>query len=938
MSRRSYCVGILAVFVLCALILTSLSGMFAPMPSKSRTASSDGWIEGWVTNGTDPIEDAYMLYFMSSGSGGPIGSTWTDAAGHYNLTVLGGIPYTVIAFNGSYYTAGGGAAPAAGESVWLNLTMSPIAPLVADVILTGFVLDGSGNPVPGGNVAGYVNDPITMGQGVPMYGNMTTADIVTGKYTVNVIPGTAGGGAAALDFPGYGFIDNTTQDPFVSGHTYWFNITLSNPPSTDDAVLSGNVTDGITGAPLADVVVSIESQNQWNSQGGYSNFTLTNASGYYEMNVTNGSSRLLFQKLHYSMYEFKDFTIGSGAHITVDATLVAANATVRGNVTDLMTGLPLANARVYTTDNTGNFTMTTTNSLGEYTLDAFAASSVWIAAEQTGYSRNVSKITILSGEHFWMDFGLLPLDAWMTGSVTDLISGTPIANVQVQLHSTAYDNGVWTNATGEYNTTLLSGNYSIQIYADNYSSYSATVQVVPGGNVYNIAMMPHNPPRTTRLYGWVNDSDSGLGIFNAEVRVSLAAPYEGDKISNTTNSTGYYEMWIPPTMMQYTATAPNHVHAEGLVNATGQTVVRLDVTLGPDPWGPNVTYDQSPRENISWTNPSWITVTVQEKDPKQFVLDQFMFVNASSGFSDYALVQMLYDSFDPLNQAIDNLPFTKTGDDYSISYPWTAMIMGGWLRNGSAQQYFGSYEMQGGPTVYQGLRGLYYNSTLGSSHEGTAWFDNATGNLEFFSFDNGSMPYALPSDTTGTIAPQVQVLRVNDTTNGTMWINGLTEGNWSVVGLQFNYDSTLPSGKYVTVFSVEDFGGRGAGNVTFITVDNDPPVANAGSDQTVPAGQMVLFNGTSSTDNVGVANYTWIIDNGGTPVTLWGPSPTFSFLTEGVYNVTLTVRDGAGHTSTDVMRVTVSAAIPEFPTVIIPISGMIMIIALVRIRRSRLHE
>jgi PKD repeat protein len=98
----------------------------------------------------------------------------------------------------------------------------------------------------------------------------------------------------------------------------------------------------------------------------------------------------------------------------------------------------------------------------------------------------------------------------------------------------------------------------------------------------------------------------------------------------------------------------------------------------------------------------------------------------------------------------------------------------------------------------------------------------------------------------------------------------------------------------------------------------------------------VLFDGTSSTDNVGVANYTWTFDNGGSPVTLWGPSPTFSLLTMGVHDVTLTVRDGAGHTSTDVMRVTVSAAIPEFPAVIIPISGMILIIALVQIRRRRL--
>jgi protocatechuate 3,4-dioxygenase beta subunit len=936
MRRRSYCVGMLAVFVLCALILTSLSGMFAPVSTKSRTASSDGWIEGKVTDGANPIEDAYMLYIMSSSSGQPIGSAWTDAAGHYNLTVLGGIPYTVVAFNGGYYSASGNAAPAAGESVTLNLTMSTIAPLVADVVLTGFVIDGAGNPVTGGNVAGIVNDPIT-GQGMPIYGNLTTPDPITGRYTVNVIPGAAGGGAAGLDFPGYKFIDNSTQDPFVSGHTYWINITMANPPSTDDAVLSGNVTDEDTGAPLANVVVSFESQNQWNGQRSYSNLTLTNALGYYEMNVTNGTSRVTFQKLHYSMYQVQG-TISSGAHVTVDAMLLAANATVSGNVTDLTTGLPLAGAQVYISDGTGHFTGTTTNSLGEYALDAFAAPSVWIVAERTGYSRNNSMITILPGEHLWIDIGLWPVDAWLTGRVTDLISGTPIANASVQFRSTAYDNQEPTNATGEYNATLRSGNYSIQVNANNYGSYSATVHVVPGGNVYNIALMPQNPPLTTKLYGWVNDSVSGLGIFHADVRAALAAPYQGNSISNTTDSTGYYEMWIPPAVMQYMAMAQDHVHAEQLVNATGLTVVRVDALLDPDLWGPNITYDQSPRDNISWTNPSWITVTVQEKDPKQFVLDQFMFVNASSGFSDYVLVQMLYDSFDPLNQGTDNLPFTKTGDDYSISYSWTALTNGGWLRNGSAQQYLGSYEMTGGSTVYQGLRGLYYNSTLGSSHEGTAWFDNVTGDLEFFSFDNGSMPRAFPSDTTGTIAPQVSVLRVNDTTNSTTWINSLTEGSWSVVGLHFTYDSTLPSGKYVTVFSVGDFGDRGAGNMTFITVDNDPPVANAGSDQTLLPGQMVLFDGTSSTDNVGVANYTWTFNNGGTPVTLWGPNPTFSLLTLGVHDVTLMVRDGAGHTSTDVMRITVSAAIPEFPAVIIPISGMILIIALVRIRRSRLLE
>jgi len=945
MSRRSYCVGILAVFVLCALILTSLSGMFAPMPSKSRTASSDGWIVGQVTDSMGPINHAYILYVLGSGGGGPVGSTWTDATGNYNLTVPGGIPYSVIAFNGSYFAQGGPAAPAVGKSAWLNLTMTPIAPdVVADVVLIGFVLDGTGSPVQDGNVAGIVNNPANGGQGFPMYGNMTTADSVTGAYTVNVIPSTAGGGIAALDFPGYKFLANTTtQYPFESGHIYWFNITLSNPPSTDDAILSGNVTDGSTSAPLANVLVSIESQNQGNNQGGHSNYTLTNAAGHYEMNVTNGSYRVSFQKLQYSTYQNNNnLAIGHGAHITLDATLLATNATVSGNVTDLKTGLRLAGVNVYIVDNVGHYTSTTTNSSGGYTLDAFVAPSEWIGAQRTGYSSNNSAITILPGDHLKIDIGLWPINAWLTGRVTDLITGMPIANQEVQLQSTSYGNSgnpPSTNSTGVYNITLSSGSYSIQVNRNNYYSYSAALQVVPGGNVYNIALMPLNPPLTTRLYGWVNDSVSGVGIDHAGVEVGLAAPYNnGNTISSNTDNTGYYEMWIPPTVMQFVAMATGHVHVQELVNATGRTNVRVNVTLDPDSWGPNITYGQSPRENISWTNPSWVNVTVQEKDPQQFALEQFMFVNASSGTSDYALVQRLYDSFDPLNQAPNNLPYTKTGDSYDISYPWTAMISGGWLRNGSAHQYFGSVEMRGGPNVYQGFRGVYYNSTLGSSHQGSAWFDNITGNFVAFVFDQGPMPNALPSDATGMIAPQVSVLRVNDTTKGSSGTMGLTEGNWSVVGLQFTYDSTLPSGKYVTMFSVQDFGNRGAGNVTFIMVDNDPPVANAGSDRTVSAEQEVHFDGTLSTDNVGIANYTWTIEKGGTSVTLWGPSPTHTFLTEGVYNVTLTVRDGAGHTSTAVVHITVGVAIPEFPSVIIPISGMIMIIALVRIRRSRILE
>jgi protocatechuate 3,4-dioxygenase beta subunit len=939
MSRKSRLVGIAAILVMCALTSASFYVELAPRHSRANTSASPGWIEGVVTNGTDPLPNSYVLYIMSAGSGGPIGSAWTDATGHYNLSVAGGIQYMVIAFNGSYYTAGGNAAPAIGGTDWCNITMTSIAPLVPDVVLTGFVLDSSGNPVPGGTVAGYISDPANGGQGIPLYGNTTTADPITGRYTVNVIPGSIGGGVAALDFPGYGFVENRTTAPFESGNTYWINITLANSPSTDDALLFGHVTDEDTGAPLSNVAVSIDSSNQWNSGSGYSNLTFTDGAGDYVMNVTNGSARITFQTTGYCTYQVENVQIDPGANFRVDASLLATNATISGNVTDESTGLPLVGAYVFLTDNMGHYTSAITDSSGSYDLPAFIAPSLYVGAQMTGYSANFTLISIAPGDHLWQDFGLVPLNSWLSGTVTDLITGLPITDANIWLQSTSSPSSfsAKTNSTGEYNVSLVSDEYSVQVGAMNYDPYWGTLNVTPGGNVFDIVLMPSNPPLTTRMYGWVNDSISGLGLPNASIGVAFAPPYSGQTFFTTANDTGYYEIWIPPMPVEVVVTATDHVHADEMVNATGLTEVMVNVELAPDMWAPNVTYDQSTLENISWTNPAWINMSAQELDPKNFVLAEFGFVNSSEGTTDYSLVQMYYDNFDPMSQSSSNLPYSQVGDMYTMSIEWTATATGGWLDNGSARQYFATYLMPMGPTTYEGLRAQYYNETLGESYSGTAWFDNATGDFAFFSFDNGSLSQATPDDLTGMISPQVSMIRVNDTTGMISWMSSFSEGNWSVVGLTLTYDSLLPSGKYVSLFSVSDFGGRGNANVTFFTVDNELPVADAGPDQAVMPGDTVIFDGSNSTDNVGIVNYTWTFYDGATLVTLWGPNPNYTFLSEGVYDVTLTVTDGAGHTSTDTVTITVTAVIPEFPTIIIPLAGMMAIFAVVWTRRRRLE-
>lgn len=94
---------------------------------------------------------------------------------------------------------------------------------------------------------------------------------------------------------------------------------------------------------------------------------------------------------------------------------------------------------------------------------------------------------------------------------------------------------------------------------------------------------------------------------------------------------------------------------------------------------------------------------------------------------------------------------------------------------------------------------------------------------------------------------------------------------------------------------------------------NQPPVANAGVDQTLecasPDGTSVVLDGTGSSDpDNDLLTYTWT----GAFGTASGPSPTVT-LPQGVHTVTLMVTDGKGGTSSDDVTIRVADTTP--PTI-----------------------
>ena len=122
-----------------------------------------------------------------------------------------------------------------------------------------------------------------------------------------------------------------------------------------------------------------------------------------------------------------------------------------------------------------------------------------------------------------------------------------------------------------------------------------------------------------------------------------------------------------------------------------------------------------------------------------------------------------------------------------------------------------------------------------------------------------------------------------------------------------------------------------------VLVDEEHPVADAGPDVATQIGAPVLLNGLNSTDNIGVINYTWTFEYDSNTVVLYGATVSHTFWFEGEYVVTLEVRDGAGNSDTDTLTVVVSAeVIPEFASVILPLSALLALFILLRRRRTEL--
>ncbi|MCJ2533342.1 MAG: FG-GAP-like repeat-containing protein [Candidatus Thermoplasmatota archaeon] len=102
-----------------------------------------------------------------------------------------------------------------------------------------------------------------------------------------------------------------------------------------------------------------------------------------------------------------------------------------------------------------------------------------------------------------------------------------------------------------------------------------------------------------------------------------------------------------------------------------------------------------------------------------------------------------------------------------------------------------------------------------------------------------------------------------------------------------------------------DNGELGEGRAYLFMDHNSPPTADAGTNLNATVGDVATFNGSKSSDDALIENYTWNFTYNDKAWELYGVSPTFTFDVAGTCIVTLTVKDAEGITDTDTVTITV---------------------------------
>jgi hypothetical protein len=162
------------------------------------------------------------------------------------------------------------------------------------------------------------------------------------------------------------------------------------------------------------------------------------------------------------------------------------------------------------------------------------------------------------------------------------------------------------------------------------------------------------------------------------------------------------------------------------------------------------------------------------------------------------------------------------------------------------------------------------------------------------------------------------------------WSDWLSYAEWFDIQANLhetlNFEAPFGEGYYWFRMNTTDWVGHHLTKDFVSGVDYQDPIANAGDNLIVQQYHSMIFDGTGSSDTVGIAEYIWTFTDG-VAITLYGENPVYIWQNEGVFIVTLTVIDYFGHSVSDTLSVEViyDESPPEITVTGVPSGSVIWV-------------
>ncbi len=343
-------------------------------PTVNFTVSSSNYtISGTVTKGGQALQQAYV--FVTSGQNGQMmGGGITGSDGSYSFGVPGGSSYWIhvgVMGKGEIYKASLGTVSANTTST-ISVTSSTITVRIWPASLVSNAFVGAHGSAGGGMSGTSVVTATCTGSGSSCK-----------EYQVDVARGAAYIIEGGVD--GYGPLGQVSITVSAGGS---FTETSG---TANDGVAEYNLSTSlytVSGTVSGD---DVSSAYVWASSTNGGGGAQVNSDGTYTLNLKNGTYNLGVNKDKY-MATSISITV-NGANLTgKNLTLTSASSTITGTVYLPDGTTTVTNARVWASNGTGGFTMTTTSASGTYTLSVGTGS--WtVDAAYDGYNVNSTTAT-----------------------------------------------------------------------------------------------------------------------------------------------------------------------------------------------------------------------------------------------------------------------------------------------------------------------------------------------------------------------------------------------------------------------------------------------------------------------------------------------------------------------------------------------------------------